>query len=128
MVAVGGGSLGLGVLCLEDGTQCDGHKGCGEPVGLDGDFVAVGCGFKAQAGDAGVEDDEVDVQVRRVSNPVGELDDAGVICEIDRPNFDLRRILAAARRRFFQGGEEGGPRFLALGGVTDGENQAGEAQ
>ena len=126
-VAVGGGSLGLGVLRLEDGTQGDGHEGGGEPVGLDSNLVAIGREFEAEAGDAGVEDDEVDVQVGGISDPVGELDDAGVVCEVDGPDFDLGLILSAELSGFVQGSEEGGPRFLAFGGVANGEDQAGEA-
>lgn len=41
-MTVGCGSLGLDVLRLEDGTEGDGHEGGSQPVGLDGDFIAVG--------------------------------------------------------------------------------------
>lgn len=68
------------------------------------------------------------MQVWRVSHAVGEFDDAGVVCEIDGPDFDLRLTLAVALRGLLQGGEKGGPRFLAFGGVPNCKDQAREAQ
>lgn len=114
------GYFGAAVLGLENGAEEDGQKGGAEPVCLDGEFISIWCLLKIEAGDAGVKNGKVDAEVRRVSRASGKIGDAGVICQVDRPDFNDWLMLAPG---LLQGREEGGLGFLAFGCVADGEDE-----
>lgn len=118
-VGVGGG--GVVVLSLQDGPQGDGQEGGAEPVGLDGELVPVGREVVPEARDAGVEDAEVERQVRRVADALRKGGDARKVRQVNGPDFDGRRVAAAAGLSVR--GEEGGFGRLAFSRVADGEDE-----
>jgi len=98
---------------------------------LDGEFVAVGGFFVAEACDASVEDTELDVEVGRVADAVREGGDAGVFGHVDGPDFNSWRGRTAIRfgaGRALEGVEERGFGRFALFDVTDCENETAEAE
>ena len=109
------------VLSLQDGAEHDGQQRGAEPVGQDGQLLAMAL-LEAEARDAGVQDGEIDLQVRRVAETLRKGHDAGVGGDVERPDFDEGLLLAVER------GEEGASGGFAAGLVADGEDKVREAE
>ena len=123
-VPVGVGGSGVVVLSLQDGPQGDGQEGGAKPVGLDGELVPVG-DLETEPRDAGVEDAEIDRQVRRVPDALRKGGDARKLRQVNGPDFDRRwgPLAAATAARLSVCGEEGGFGRLAFSRVADGEDE-----
>ena len=126
---LGGEPTGAAVLGLQNRPQQNRQERGAEPVGLDGEFVPVDDSVIEER-DAGVEEAEINLEVRCVAHTLRKRVDAGVICHVEGPDFDRGREVAAAAAAagLFEGAEQGVFGCFAFCRVADSEDEMAESE